>query len=141
MAAKKIGCLLTTKSECDEALADLAAELETYQHRTDNLDYTATQAGRALSDVTARLAGVQAEIDSFTSMLNTPNMPATLKKQTESRLRRANDRKDNLTERNQARTGSAAFLAAVDAEQVAAQVATLTSAQQAVTTRKAALPA
>ena len=84
---------------------------------------------------------MQAEIDSYMAMLNTPNMPATLKKQTESRLRRANDRKDNLTERNQARTGSAAFLAAVDAEQVAAQVATLTSAQQAVTTRKAALPA
>ena len=133
--------LLTTKAECDEALADLAAELETYQHRTDNLDYAATQAGRTLSDVTVRLAGVQAEIDSYTAMLNTLNMPATLKKQTESRLRRANDRKDNLTERNQARTSSAAFLAAVDAEQVAAQVATLTSAQQAVTARKAALPA
>ena len=34
--------LLTTKAECDEALADLAAELESYQHRTDNLDYAAT---------------------------------------------------------------------------------------------------
>lgn len=68
-------------------------------------------------------------------------MPAALKKQTESKLRRATDRKDNLTERGQARTGAAAFLAAVDAEQVAAQVATLTAAQTAVTTRKAALPA
>ncbi|WP_223649204.1 hypothetical protein [Hymenobacter psoromatis] len=133
--------LLTTQAECDEALADLAAELETYQHRNDNLDYAASQAGRTLGDVTARLAGVQAEIDSYTAMLNVPNMLASLRKQTESRLRRANDRKDNLAERGQARTGSAAFLAAVDAEQVAAQVATLTSAQQAVTTRKAALPA
>lgn len=132
--------LLTTRAECDEALADLATELETYQHRNDNLDYAAGQADRTLGDVTARLAGVQAEIDSYTAMLNVPNMPATLRKQTESRLRRANDRKDNLAERNSARTGSAAFLAAVDAEQVAAQVATLTSAQQAVATRKGALP-
>ena len=133
--------LLTTKAECDEALAGLAAELETYQHRTDNLDYAAGQADRTLGDVTARLAGAQAEIDSYTAMLNVPNMPAALKKQTESRLRRAHDRKDNLSERSQARTGSPAFLAAVDAEQVAAQVATLTGAQQAVATRKAALPA
>ncbi|WP_162549726.1 hypothetical protein [Hymenobacter nivis] len=132
--------LLTTKADCDEALAGLAAELETYQHRNDNLDYAAGQADRSLGDVTARLAGVQAEIDSYTAMLNVPNMPASLKKQTESRLRRAHDRKDNLSERTQARTGSPAFLAAVDAEQVAAQVATLTGAQQAVATRKAALP-
>ncbi|AWM31605.1 hypothetical protein DDQ68_01645 [Hymenobacter nivis] len=132
--------MLTTKADCDEALAGLAAELETYQHRNDNLDYAAGQADRSLGDVTARLAGVQAEIDSYTAMLNVPNMPASLKKQTESRLRRAHDRKDNLSERTQARTGSPAFLAAVDAEQVAAQVATLTGAQQAVATRKAALP-
>jgi hypothetical protein len=133
--------LLTTKAECDDALADLAAELDGYQHRTANLDYAATQADRSTADVAARLAGVQAEIDSYTAMLNVPNMPAALKKQTESKLRRATDRKDNLAERSQARTGAAAFLAAVDAEQVAAQVATLTSAQAAVSSRKAALPA
>lgn len=133
--------LLTTKAECDDALADLQAELEGYQHRTANLDYASQQAGRTLDDVTARLAGVQAEIDSYTAMLNVPGLSAALRKQTESKLRRATDRKDNLAERSSARTGTAAFLAAVDAEQVAAQVATLTAAQQAVTTRKAALPA
>jgi hypothetical protein len=31
--------LLTTKAECDEMLTELAAELEAYTHRTDNLDY------------------------------------------------------------------------------------------------------
>jgi len=133
--------LLTTKAECDEALDDLQAELAGYQHRTVNLDFTAAQADRSTADVTARLAGVQAENDSYTAMLNVPNMPTALKRQTESKLRRANDRKDNLNDRDQAHTGAAAFLAAVDAEQIAAQVATLTSAQAAVTTRKAALPA
>jgi hypothetical protein len=133
--------LLTTRAECDDALADLQAELDGYQHRTTNLDFAATQADRSTADVTARLAGVQAEIDSYTAMINTPNMPVALKKQTESKLRRANDRKDNLTERNSARTGTAAFLANVDAEQVAAQVSTLTAAQSAVATRRASLAA
>ena len=39
--------LLTTRAECDEALTDLQAELETYQHRTDNLDYAGRQADRS----------------------------------------------------------------------------------------------
>lgn len=133
--------LLTTKAECDEALTELTAELEAYTHRTDNLDYADRQADRTQGDVSARLAGVQAEIDSYTAMLKVPGLSAALKKQTESKLRRATDRKDNLSERGSARTGAAAFLAAVDAEQLAAQVATLSAAQQAVATRKAALPA
>jgi chromosome segregation ATPase len=133
--------LLTTKAECDEALTELTAELEAYTNRTDNLDYAGRQADRAQSDVSARLAGVQAEIDSYTAMLQVPGLSVALKKQTESKLRRATDRKDNLAERGSARTGADAFLAAVDAEQLAAQVATLTAAQQAVATRKAALPA
>ncbi|MDO7886663.1 hypothetical protein [Hymenobacter cheonanensis] len=133
--------LLTTRAECDDALTDLQAELDGYQHRTTNLGFAATQADRSTADVAARLAGVQAEIDSYTAMLNTPNVPAALRKQAESKLRRAHDRKDNLTERNSARTGAAAFLANVDAEQVAAQVGTLTAAQAAVTTHRATLPA
>ena len=133
--------LLTTKAECDEALADLAAELDTYQHRTTNLDYADRRADRVITDVSAQLAGVNAEIAAYTAILATPSLTASLRKTNESKLRRANDRKDNLNERGQSRTGSAAFLAAVDAEQVTAQVATLTSAQQSVTTRRAALPA
>lgn len=131
--------LLTTKAECDEALADLTAELETYQHRTDNLDYAGRQADRSQGDVTARLAGVQAEIDSYTAVLKVPNLSAVLRKQTESKLRRATDRKDNLSERGSTRTGSAALLAAVDSAQLDAQVAVLSDAIAQVTTRKGQL--
>ena len=116
------------QAECDEALADLAAELDTYQHRTTNLDYADRRADRVVTDVSAQLAGVNAEIAAYTAILATPSLTASLRKTNESKLRRANDRKDNLAERGQARTGSAAFLAAVDAEQVVAQVATLTGA-------------
>ncbi|UOQ99512.1 hypothetical protein MUN81_08475 [Hymenobacter sp. 5317J-9] len=133
--------LLTTKAECDTVLADLAAELDTYQHRDSALDYADRQATRTKDDVTARLAGVEAEIAAYTAILATPNLTATLRTQNESKLRRANDRRDNLTERGQSRAGAAAFLASIDADQIAAQVAILSDAQAQVTTRKAALPA
>ena len=131
---------LTTKAECDEALDSLAAELDTFQHRSGNMSYAATQAGRTSADVAAQLAGVNAEITAYTAILATPGLTTALRKTNESKLRRANDRKDNLTERGEARTGSAAFLANVDAEQLDAQVGTLTKAQVAVTNHKATLP-
>ena len=131
--------LLTTKAECDTVLADLAAELDTYQHRDTNLDYQDRQSTRVQDDVTARLAGVNAEIAAYAAILATPNLTAALRKQNESKLRRANDRKDNLSERGEARTGAAAFLADVDAEQVAAQVQVLTTTKDQVTAHRATL--
>lgn len=132
--------LLTTKAECDTVLTDLAAELDTYQQRDSTLDYQTRQSTRTQDDVTARLAGVNAEITAYTAILATPNLTDALRKQNESKLRKANDRKDNLTERGTSRAGAAAFLADVDAAQVAAQVLVLTDAQTQVTARKAALP-
>ncbi|HEX8657963.1 MAG TPA: hypothetical protein VF690_10530 [Hymenobacter sp.] len=84
---------------------------------------------------------LEAEISAYTAILATPNLTDALRKQNESKLRRATDRKDNLSERGAARTGAPAFLAAVDAEQIASQVTVLTEAQAQVTTRKAVLPA
>ena len=122
-------------------VADLAAELDTYQQRDSTLDYQGRQSTRTQEDVTARLAGVNAEIAAYTAILATPNLTDTLRKQNESKLRRAKDRQDNLTERGTSRAGATAFLAAVDADQIASQVAVLTGAQTQVATRKAALPA
>ncbi|OON67769.1 hypothetical protein B0919_16370 [Hymenobacter sp. CRA2] len=133
--------MLTTRAECDEALDSLAAELDSYQQRDSNLDFQGRQADRSAADVAGRLAGVNAEIASYTATLAQADLPASLRKQMESKLRKANDRKDNLAERGQARSGSAAFLASVDAEQNAAQVTVLTDAQAQVAARKAALPA
>ncbi len=133
--------LLTTKAECDEVLSSLEAELDTYTHRDGNLDYADRQSGRINTDVAARLAGVNAEIAAYTAIAATPGLTPLMQKANASNLRRANDRKDNLSERGEKHTGSAAFLADVDADQIAAQVATLTAAQTAVTAHKATLPA
>ena len=133
--------LLTTRAECDEADADLDAEIDGYQYRDTGIDFRDRQAGRTQTEVSGALAGVNAEIASFTTSLAQSDLPTTLRRQYESKLRKANDRKDNLTERGEARTGSGAYLAAVDADQVAAQVQVLTDAKAAVAARKAALPA
>jgi hypothetical protein len=132
---------LTTRDECDEALESLAAELDTYQHRDGNLDFADRQAGRTSTTVAGQLAAVNAEIAGFEAMLATPGISKATQRTATSKLRHANDRKDNLTERGQARTGAVAYLASVDADQIAAQVAVLTKAQAEVTAHRATLPA
>ena len=133
--------LLTTRAECDEVLDDLAAELDGYQQRTSSLEYADRRTTRSQAETTAQLAGINAEIAAHTAILASPDITASLRKQSETKLRRANDRRDNLTDTGSARSGSARFLAEVDAEQVTAQVAVLTNAQSQVTTHKATLPA
>jgi len=133
--------LLTTHAECDEASESLAAELDTYQQRDSNISFADRQADRSSTTVSAQLAGVSAEIAGLEAMLATPGLSAAQQRSTSSKLRRANDRRDNLTERGQARTGATAFLADVDAAQVAAQVQVLTSAQAAVKAHRATLAA
>ena len=66
--------------------------------------------------------------------------PDSRRKKFESELRKANDRKDNLGERAGARSGAAAFRLNLDAEQLAAQIATLTAARAAVVAHQATLP-
>ncbi|GAA3997783.1 hypothetical protein GCM10022408_05670 [Hymenobacter fastidiosus] len=123
------------------ARQDLEAELDTYQNRDSNLGYTDRQVARGKAETAALLTGVEAEIGMYTTMLATPGLSARLLKQNQSKLRRANDRRENLTDQGGARSGPARILAAVDAEQVDAQVVVLTDAQTQVTTHRATLPA
>ncbi|MFD2785481.1 hypothetical protein [Hymenobacter rubripertinctus] len=133
--------LLTTRAECDEALADLNGELDGYQQRTSNLDYADRRTERTQADVDGRLAGAEAEIAAYEAIMAAPNLTPTLRRQTESKLRRANDRRDNLNDRGGSRSGVARLLSEVDADQVVAQVAVLTAVIGQVTTHRAALPA
>ncbi|UYZ63951.1 hypothetical protein [Hymenobacter weizhouensis] len=130
---------LTTRAECDEALVDLQAELDGYEQRTSNLEFSDRQAQRTQADVAGQLAGVEAEIAAHTAILAQTNLTPALRRQSEGKLRRANDRRDNLNDRGSARSGAARFLADVDAEQVAAQVTVLTNAISQVTAHRATL--
>lgn len=131
---------LTTKAECDEALASLTAELDGYQQRDSRLAYQDRQTDRTSTGLTGQLAGVNGEIAGLQAALATPGLPANMRKQYENKLRRANDYKDNLNERGSTRTGSAAVLTAVDNAQLDAQVAILTDAIAQVEARKGQLP-
>ena len=133
--------VLTTRAECDDVLDDLNGELDSYQNRTTNLAFADRRTGRTQADVQGQLAGVEAEIAAYSAILASPAITPALRRLNESKLRRANDRRDNLNDRGSARSGPARLLADVDAEQVTAQVAVLTGAIGEVTTRRAALPA
>ena len=131
---------LTTRSECDEALDSLAAELDGYQVRDTNLEFSDRRADRSQATTAAKLAGAEAEIAAYTAILAQPNLPAEMRRQNESKLRKATDRRDNLNDQSGGRSGAARLLADVDAEQVAAQVTVLTNAINQVTAHKATLP-
>ena len=133
--------LLTTRAECDEVLQDLEAELDTYQTRDNALGYTDRQVTRSKAETATLLTGVEAEITMYTAMLASPGLSARLRKQNETKLRRANDRRDNLNDQGGARSGPARILAAIDGQQIEAQVAVLTAAQTEVTNHRATLPA
>lgn len=133
--------VLTTRAECDDALTDLEAELDGYAVRNTTLAYADRRTDRTQADAEGRLAGVEAEIAAYTSILAAPGITPDLRRQNETKLRRATDRRDNLTDQGSARGGVARLLAAVDAEQVAAQVAVLTQAQSAVVAYRNTLPA
>ncbi|TGE20115.1 hypothetical protein [Hymenobacter elongatus] len=133
--------ILTTQAECGEVLDDLTAELASYQNRDTNLDYADTRSEQVKAKVKALLAGVEAEITAFTTILATADLPENVRKQNETKLRRATFRRANLNDQGSARSNAERFLAAVDAEQVDAQVAVLTSAQTKVTERRATLAA
>ncbi|MBO0356498.1 hypothetical protein J0X19_00945 [Hymenobacter sp. BT186] len=133
--------VLTTRAECDEVLDDLAAELDGYQQRTSNLEFADRRTSRSQADAAGQLAGVEAEIAAYTAILASPDITATMRKQNETKLRRANDRRDNLTDTGSSRSAASRLLAAVDTQQVQAQVDVLTEAQTQVTTHRATLPA
>ncbi|MBT9395124.1 hypothetical protein KLP40_18295 [Hymenobacter sp. NST-14] len=110
--------MLTTRAECDEVLDDLNAELDGYQQRTSNLEFADRRADRTQADISGQLAGVNAEIAAYTAILASPDLTPALRRQNQSKLRKANDRKDNLNDRGSSRSAAARFLASVDAEQV-----------------------
>ncbi|PJJ60098.1 hypothetical protein [Hymenobacter chitinivorans] len=132
---------LTTRAECDDVLAALAAELASYQNRDTNLDYADFRTEQGQTKVKALLIGVEAEILGFTNLLATPGISASLRKQNETKLRKATDRRDNLKDVGGARSGPARVLSQVDVKQIDKQIEVLTEAQAEVTAHRATLAA
>jgi hypothetical protein len=129
---------LQSKAECDKAI-DLA------NGRKEELIFDQTVSGRDLTDqekstaqTTASLVSTKAQITGTEAAITVmPDGDAKLDLQ--SKLRRLNDRKENLEERLQ-KTGAAALLdTELNAALLATQVVEINNYVTAVTTRKGEL--
>ena len=129
--------LLTIRAECDEALAGLAAELATYQHRDSNIAWADGQAGTRATTTAARLAKATDDVAHYTAEAARAGLTPAEKLRAQNSLITATAQRDRLTLATGAQTGAAAYLSDVD--QLDAQIATLTAAQTAVTAHKATL--
>jgi predicted nucleic acid-binding Zn-ribbon protein len=129
---------LTTTAECDRLLDRANQEKSELEHEATGyqLDTTATE--RTTAQAQSDLTSVNAQITAFTAALAAlPDGPE--KDAMASKIRRLNDRKDNLEERL-AKSGSAGLLLMQLRKGIAeAQLAELNTFITGVTARKAAL--
>ncbi len=133
--------LLTDRAMCDAATAEINFELKTYTTRVAQGELTDTRTERTATSTTAQLARVNAQIATQDILLATPGLDADTLSVAADEHAALLVRRTALTKRNRLASGLDRFLADVDTDQVAAQVATLTTAKEGVATRRAALPA
>lgn len=131
--------LLTTIAECDTILSIAQRELRDLTVRATVLDAQGDRTSESAADSTAELTAQQAIINALTPVL--PTLPAGSKSyiSTESDLRHATQRRDNLLASRQARGPIAALIRALDLRQVQAQIAEVNTFIAEVTARRAAL--
>ncbi|WP_156176333.1 hypothetical protein [Hymenobacter terrenus] len=131
--------ILTDLAQCDAADADVTFELKTFAARDINADVADERADRSKTDITAQLSKVTGEISSLDYRLAEPGLDAkVLSDLTDEREALVVLRK-KLTKCSQQVTGTNRFLAQVDVEQIAQQVALLTTVKAGIATRRAAL--
>ncbi|MFD2786289.1 hypothetical protein [Hymenobacter rubripertinctus] len=132
---------LKDRAQCLEAKTSLEAEIDGYQNRDQNLAFQDRRDGRAEVSVATRLASATGQVSYLTDQLARPDLSPTDRRRYEDQLLTATYQQAKLQKRSADSGGSAAFLAAVDADQIDAQVALLNGAITAVQQRHDALPA
>ena len=133
--------LLTTQAECDAATTEVDFELKTYTTRDANLDLADDRDERSKTSTAAQLAKVDGEIAALDYRMAQPGLsPAEAGDLADEREAFVVQRK-KLLKRNRQAAGTVRFLADIDVDQVAAQVALLTQAKAGIATRRAQLPA
>lgn len=133
--------LLATWADCDEALDSLTIEREAYEHRTDNIEYADTVAGRAAALTAARLAKATDDVTRYTADAARAGITPVEKRRAQTALITATATRDRLVLTTTAQTGSEAYLSEVDTDQIEGQVAVLTARINEVMAHRATLPA
>ena len=136
--------LLTDRAMCDAATAEIEFELKTHTTREavgELAELADTRTERSKNSTAAQLAVVNSKIAAADILLATAGIdPDLLEKTTDNRAALL-VRRTTLIKRGRNAEGLNHFLSEVDAEQVDAQMATLTTVKAGIATRRATLPA
>lgn len=133
--------LLTTRAECDVALASLTQEKGSYVHRDTNRDYADTEADRRAKTRADQLAQAEKAVTYYTATAANLDLNDDDRFRAQNSLISATARRDKLKLSSKMATGPTAYLAEVDDDQIDGQIAVLDAAIQAVTAHKDTLPA
>ncbi|MFD2784132.1 hypothetical protein [Hymenobacter rubripertinctus] len=133
--------ILITRADCDTATAELDFELKTFSTRDATLDLADERGDRAQASASAQLASLDGRIAAAENLLAATGIAAELREATTDDLALLRAQRTKLDKRTRQQGGVRRFLAAVDAQQVADQVATLTAARAGVAAHRATLPA
>lgn len=130
---------LTTRAECDAATAEIAFELRTFTARDAAADVSGERANRSQASTAAELAKLESQISNAQALMAAPGISDDTRQDATDELAALQVQRTRLTKRQRQAGGVPRFLALVDAEQVAAQVATLTTMQQGIAAHRATL--
>jgi len=130
---------LTTRAECDAATAEVDFELRTFTARDAVADISGERADRSQASATTELAKLDTKIANAQAMMAAPGISADTRQEASDELAALQVQRTRLSKRQRQSGGVPRFLALVDAEQVAAQVATLTTVQQDIAAHRATL--
>jgi hypothetical protein len=132
--------ILTDRAQCDKATEEIDFELKTFSARDLNADVADDRADRSQNTTATQLSKVNGEISSLDYRLAQPGLSAEeLEDLTDEREALVVQQK-KLTKRNRQVTGVVRFLADVDVEQIAQQVALLTQVKASIAAHRATLP-
>ncbi|GAA4356790.1 hypothetical protein GCM10023185_20930 [Hymenobacter saemangeumensis] len=133
--------LLTDRSLCDTAIAEVDFELKTYTTRDAVGELADDRASRTQTSTAAQLASVNAKIAVADAVLAAPGIDDELRETTTDERAALLVRRTALSKRNRQASGVTRFLAELDAEQIDGQVAILNAARAGIVTHRATLPA
>jgi hypothetical protein len=129
---------LTTADDCDAVLTDTQHQLRLLNHQVEDLAIDEVNSSRGVVNIEVELAKADSEIDTLNTLIPTLT-DASNKKNSQMKLRRAENRKSELQYRRESSGGIAALMREVGLKRVQLQITELTSFAAAVTAHKATL--
>ena len=129
-------------AHCDAATVLIEGRLDAFANQDQNADFRDRRTDRTETTIEGRLAAVEAEITASTTILALPAITDKLRTEHTNKLRKLNDRKDNLTAQlngGPAEEGADAFLDEFDDETDASVLPRLNQAKTQIATHRLTL--